>query len=440
MMSQQRALVRMPDVNGLPLKKAKLIIEQAGLSVESVLFQESYEARDTVLGQKPGRGQMLYAGEKVTLTVSRDSYIKWLPSIYQRADVNGKNFLRDYLWIIQHMFASIDETLEGIHKFFDPYEAPERFLPWLASWTALVVEEDWPVEKKRRLIRKALELYRIRGTVKGLKLFLSLFSAAEPVLQENKWPFRGWRIGVSGEVGVDTIVLPPVNLAHAFVVRMPVGYKDLSHQAVIRVHEILMMEKPASCQYYLQFAADDNQGGLQEFIVLGKTGIGTDVAEEEAITSEEDLARLEAESKQADVDEARGKTQQIAGVSTEVEDAFTPYQRRKPPIGYAPRADNAPVEGQEHLGRGTMAMSAVTDDYVARTMATPAVSAPESRKPLETTVSTARTMAIDLNEPKKKGVENDKTQAVDVKNLGEADTFYQPGKRGDDDSKGKKKK
>ena len=435
MMSQQRALVRMPDVNGLPLRKAKLIIEQAGLAVDSVLFQESYEERDTVLGQKPTRGQMLYAGEKATLTISRDSYIKWLPSIYQRADVNGKNFLRDYLWIIQHMFASVDETLDGIHKFFDPYEAPERFLPWLASWTALVVEEDWPVEKKRRLIRKALELYRIRGTVKGLKLFLSLFSAAEPQLQENKWPFKGWRIGVSGEVGIDTIVLPPVNLAHAFVVRMPVSYKDLSHEAVVRVHEILMMEKPASCQYYLQFGADDNQGGLQEFIVLGKTGIGVEVADDEAITSEEDLAKLEAETKRTDTDEARGKTQQIAGVSTEIEDAFAPYQRRRAPIGYAPRADNAPIEGQEQTGRGTMATPAVGEVFATRTASPPAATAPESRRPTDTTASGARTMAIDLNEPPKKKVDLaiDKTYAVDLKDLD------LPGLKGDD-PKGKKKK
>lgn len=435
----------MPDVAGLPLKKAKLVVEQLGLSVEAVLFAESYEARDTVLGQKPGRGQMLYAGEKVVLTVSRDSYIKWLPSIYQRADINGKNFLRDYLWIIQHMFASIDETLDNIHKFFDPYEAPEHFLPWLASWTAMVVEEDWPIEKKRRLIRKALELYRIRGTVKGLKLFLSLFSAAEPQLQENKWPFRGWRIGVSGEVGVDTIVLPPVNLAHAFVVKMPVSYKDLSHEAVIRVHEILMMEKPASCQYYLQFGAEDNQGGLQELLVLGKTGIGAEAAEDDVITSEEDLKRLEEEQKRADTDVARGRTQQVSTVSTEIEDAFTPYQRRKPPIGYAPRADNAPVEGQEHLGRGTMAMMAV--DERGRTAPQPTYTAPESRKPIDTAAATSRTMAIDLNEParapepsKRDAGGSDKTQAVDTKDLGEADTFYQPGAKKDDPTKGKKKK
>ena len=195
MLTAQRALVRMPDVVGLPLRKARLLVQNAGLVVDAITFQESYETRDNVLAQKPMRGQMVYAGDKVTLTVSRESYVKWLPSIYQRADLNGRNFYRDFLWIIQHLFGSIEEILDVIHQYFDPYEAPEKFLPWLGSWSAMVLEEDWPIEKKRRLIRKAIELYRIRGTVKGLKLFISLFTGHEPDIKENQWPFRGWRIG-----------------------------------------------------------------------------------------------------------------------------------------------------------------------------------------------------------------------------------------------------
>jgi len=158
MISQQRALVRMPDIVGMPYKKARLILENAGLVVDGLVFQESYEIRDTVLTQKPSRGQMVYTGEKVLLGVSRESYIKWLPSMYQRPDINGRNFIRDLLWITQHMFGSIDETLDQVHAFFDPYEAPEKFLPWLASWSAMVLDEDWPLAKKRRLIRKAVEL------------------------------------------------------------------------------------------------------------------------------------------------------------------------------------------------------------------------------------------------------------------------------------------
>src|SRR5438876_4740095 len=117
MMTQQRALVRMPEVVGLPLRKAKLLVANAGLGVDAVVFMESYDERDTVLTQKPARGQMIYAGEKVTLGISRESYVKWLPGIYHRTDLNGRNVIRDLLWIIQHLFSSVEEKLDLIHRF-----------------------------------------------------------------------------------------------------------------------------------------------------------------------------------------------------------------------------------------------------------------------------------------------------------------------------------
>ncbi|HWE27955.1 MAG TPA: phage tail protein I, partial [Polyangia bacterium] len=348
MLTAQRGLVRVPDVVGLPLRKARLLVQNAGLVVDTITFQESYETRDNVLAQKPMRGQMVYQGDKLTLTVSRESYVKWLPSIYQRADINGRNFYRDFLWIIQHLFGSVEETLDVIHQYFDPYEAPEHFLPWLASWSAMVLEEDWPLAKKRRLIRKAIELYRIRGTVKGLKLFISLFTGHEPDIKENQWPFRGWRIGATSEIGTDSVVLPPVNLAHAFIVEMPVSYKDVSAESVIRIHEIIQMEKPANTQYYLRFASEGGGNDLSEFMAIGGGvigGIGLGASESEAITSEEDLKKAEAEAKRADSPQATGdarKTQML-----EIDAQFQPMPRHKPPLPKAPRADLAPVEGKE---------------------------------------------------------------------------------------------
>jgi phage tail-like protein len=348
MLTAQRALVRMPDVVGQPLRKARLLVQNAGLVVDAITFQESYEVRDNVLAQKPMRGQMVYSGDKVTLTVSRESFVKWLPSIYQRADINGRNFYRDFLWIVQHLFGSVEETLDVIHQYFDPYEAPEHFLPWLASWSAMVLEEDWPLEKKRRLIRKAIELYRIRGTVKGIKLFISLFTGHEPDIKENQWPFRGWRIGATSEIGTDSVVLPPVNLAHTFIVEMPVSYKDVSPESVIRIHEIIQMEKPANTQYYLRFASEGGGNDLSEFMAIGGGvigGIGLGAGGADAITSEEDLKRAEADAKRGDSPQATAdsrKTQML-----EIDAQFQPMPRTKPPLPKAPRADLAPVEGKE---------------------------------------------------------------------------------------------
>src|SRR3954471_17217129 len=336
----------MPDVVGLPLRKARLLVQNAGLVVDAITFQESYETRDNVLAQKPMRGQMVYAGDKVTLTVSRESNFKWLPAIYQLADINGRNFYRDFLWIVQHLFGSVEEILDLIHSYFDPYEAPEHFLPWLASWSAMVLEEDWPLEKKRRLIRKAIELYRIRGTVKGLKLFISLFTGHEPDIKENVWPFRGWRIGATSEIGTDSVVLPPVNLAHTFVVEMPVSYKDVSPESVIRIHEIIQMEKPANTQYYLRFASEGGGNDLSEFMAIGGGvigGIGLGAADSDVITSEEDLKKAEAQATQTPQQSADARKTQMLDIDAQ----FAPAQRTRPPLPKAPRADTAPVEGKE---------------------------------------------------------------------------------------------
>jgi phage tail-like protein len=409
----------MPDVVGMPYKKARLILENAGLVIDGLVFQESYEIRDTVLTQKPSRGQMVYTGEKVLLGVSRESYIKWLPSMYQRNDINGRNFIRDLLWITQHLFGSMDETLDQVHQFFDPYQAPEKFLPWLASWSAMILDEDWPLPKKRRLIRKAIELYRVRGTVKGLKLFLGMFTGAEPIIRENEWPFRGWRIGVTSGIGVDTVVLPPVNLAHAFIIEMPVSYKDVSTETMVRIHEIIQMEKPANCQYYLKFAVDEGTGPLQEFFTVGEGGIGVS-ADVDSITSEEELNKIlsgeapkpaQASSRTIALP-AVGAPQQKGAAPPE--DDFTSRPRSKPPLK-APRADNAPIEGQD--SRRTIMAQAVTMDVGGA--ATEQLS---SRRTVMKDAAEKKTMLGDVADKKtilgepapKRSIESDKTMMVDA--------------------------
>ncbi len=411
MVTQSRALVRMPEVVGLPLRKARFLIENAGLSLDAIVFQESYEERDTVLTQKPARGQMVYSGEKVTVGISRESYARWLPSIYQRNDLNNRNFLRDLLWIVQHLFTSIDEQLDAVHSFFDPYEAPERFLPWLASWSAMVLEEDWPIVKKRRLIKKAIEMYRIRGTVKGLKLFISLFTGHEPEIKENIWPFRGWRVGVTSDIGVDSVVLPPVNLAHTFVVEMPVAYKDISPEAVIRIHEIIQMEKPANTQYYLRFAVEGGDAHLREFFVVGvQSGVGVGGEESQAITSEAELQKLLEQQGREQARAAKAKTQ----TGDEEDDRFAPASRVKPPLPKAPRADTAPVEGKEgprSSEAGGFGASAREMQAISATQMMEAIKVsgdPNTGKTGKTTITTAKAIAEEQEKKKKSETTDDK--------------------------------
>ncbi|WP_072622698.1 phage tail protein [Spirulina major] len=68
------------------------------------------------------------------------------------------------------------ETIIGqIHTYLDPQQTPAEFLPWLAGWIALSLREDWDEAVKRQFISQMVPLYRIRGTVRGLKKMLSIY-------------------------------------------------------------------------------------------------------------------------------------------------------------------------------------------------------------------------------------------------------------------------
>jgi phage tail-like protein len=283
-----RQVVRMPDVTGQPLRKARLMIENAGLALDAVLLRESYEEKNTVLEQRPPRGQMIYAGDAVTIYVARRSYTEMLPAIYRRSDATGRNFVRDLCWLLEHIFGSITDQLDLIHTYFDPHECPEEFLPWLASWTAMVLDMDWPVEKKRAICKSAVNLYGVRGTVKGLKLFLKTFTGHEPRIFENEWPFRGFRVETEGLIGVDSVILPPVHMARCFIVEMPVKFQDVSPEMVIRIHNIIQMEKPANTHYYLRFAVEQQGEHLRDFLQIGLRsgiGIGHEIVKDEPDTT-----------------------------------------------------------------------------------------------------------------------------------------------------------
>jgi phage tail-like protein len=283
-----RRVVRVPDVVGRQLEKARIVLEDASLQRVVVLYRESYEDRDTVLEQRPARGQMVYEGTEVTIWVARRGYLEHLPAIYRRSDAVGRNLVRDLCFVFEHMFDSIDKNLIDGWRFYDPHVAPMEFLDWLSGWTAFTLDLDWPEAQKRALVKRAVDLYRIRGTKRGLTLFLKLFTGHEPEIVENEWPFKGFRLEGEGaeqgaRIALDSVVLPPMDLAHCFVVKMPIKFESVTPEMVIRIHQIIQLEKPAHTHYYLQFAEEKGEVELREFFAIGLRsgiGIGAEVVEE----------------------------------------------------------------------------------------------------------------------------------------------------------------
>lgn len=282
----------MPPLEGYDLRKATKILKSAGFPLEKVRIRylESEEPRGLVTRQYPDAGEKIdFSNElyQIELCVSDACPIEYLPTIYQRSDISGRNFLRDFLWCFQHIFNQTREKLDNLHTYFDPLETPKSFLPWLASWVAMTLEDDWPEVKQRNLIKKAVELYHLRGTVRGIKVYLKIFTGVEPVIHENYWPFQGIQVcpfemypthdaygreivdederklmareWEGATIGEDTIEMPFVDKNHVFTVELPMQQEQVELDTIRRVHRILDREKPAHTDYYVIFQAEEEQ-------------------------------------------------------------------------------------------------------------------------------------------------------------------------------------
>ncbi len=118
--------------------------------------------------------------EITDLPEAPSAWLRYLPTLYQDSDFMGR-----FLCIFEALALPVGEILENQAYYFDPRLAPPDFLPWLATWIDLALDENWPEAQRRALIHSGMELYRWRGTRKGLAEYLRLYAGVEPEIVEH---------------------------------------------------------------------------------------------------------------------------------------------------------------------------------------------------------------------------------------------------------------
>ena len=96
------------------------------------------------------------------------------------------------------MFDSVEQNLDRRLAVLRSARRAARVPRLARALDGVHVDLDWPEAQKRALIKRAVDLYRIRGTRRGLALFLKLFTGHEPDIEENTWPFKGFRVEGEG--------------------------------------------------------------------------------------------------------------------------------------------------------------------------------------------------------------------------------------------------
>ena len=103
-----------------------------------------------------------------------------LPAIYQENPM-----AMQLVSAFDDILAPAISSLDNMPAYLDPALTPEDFLGWLAGWVGVLLDEKWPEPRRRAFVAVAAELYRKRGTARGLEAQIRIFTAGEVEVIES---------------------------------------------------------------------------------------------------------------------------------------------------------------------------------------------------------------------------------------------------------------
>jgi phage tail-like protein len=151
-----------------------------------------------------------------------------LPALYQEDD-----FTQRFVSAFDAALAPIFTALDNFPSYLDPWLAPEDFLEWLGSWFGIVLDESWSPTRRRALVSRAFEFYRMRGTASGLKEQVEVLTGGAVDLHETG--------GVSSSTTAGAAL--PGSPNFALLVR--VTLEDTATINPARLDALVMAAKPA---------------------------------------------------------------------------------------------------------------------------------------------------------------------------------------------------
>ncbi|MDZ7268430.1 MAG: phage tail protein I [candidate division KSB1 bacterium] len=270
------------------------------IDVLDLLIQEP-KARHLYLGARlSGDGTGSPRLSQMQVSYDHETYLHHLPAIYQN-DEAGRAFLSAALSLFESFFEEGERKIRELPALFDPYAAPRGFLPWLAGWLALEIDENWSEALARRTIAEAFAACGWRGTARGLRQSLESFAGIRTHILEPILHLHVWSLGETSTLGFDTMLASahaqgavvgttatldqshlitneefgaPLfeSVAHQFAVHVYRGEVNTAEKEE-KVRSLIGREKPAHSDYHLCVIEPRMRVGLQS-----RVGIDTVVA------------------------------------------------------------------------------------------------------------------------------------------------------------------
>lgn len=233
-------------------------------------------------------------------------YVQFLPRVFQQKSGQSEEdyFLGRFMKAFEAMLsgktgASSDESagvetlLDGFHGYLDPEYTSPQLLSWLAGWVGLELEEGVEYEGEedkqekernplqllplqsvrtsvnRNLIGTAVQLYKKRGTLAGLKDYLQVYAGPEAEIDicsyEEPIP-----CGMKRRAGINTMVGAADPSYFSVHVLLPSPTRTMLDRKVQIMREVIRKERPFYTNFSLNIEVPQMRVG-----VYGRVGMET---------------------------------------------------------------------------------------------------------------------------------------------------------------------
>ena len=190
----------------------------------------------------------------------RRSSLAGVPAPF-REDPDSASFLDRFLSYFDTVFAEIKAQQGTIPALFDPQAVPPGpFLEWLASWFDIDFLPEWPEATRREMVAQAIDMYRRRGTVAGLRQMVQWHTGLAnpvPTILEH---FR-----ITTPIVIAGQELAPTSPAHAFTIVVPATAAP-DDTARTRLEQVIEAAIPAHTRYDLRLVEPGIAIGRQSTI------------------------------------------------------------------------------------------------------------------------------------------------------------------------------
>lgn len=114
----------------------------------------------------------------------RETYLDYLPVVYRR-EADAARFLERFLALFERVLTGVEDRYELFSRQLDPQAAPLEIIDWLACLLDLVCDPSWPLQRRRNLVARAMDLYKCRGTPRGLQEYVQIYTGEKPLIRER---------------------------------------------------------------------------------------------------------------------------------------------------------------------------------------------------------------------------------------------------------------